>query len=127
MGKFLYTARYSSASWARLVNGSEDRATAVRSLLESVGGSLDLIYWDAHENVAYAIAELPDVVSAKAAATAVFETGAFTGVEGRELLTQDQLSDALTLTRSAGRFYFAPGKAAVEADAIADYQPTILP
>jgi uncharacterized protein with GYD domain len=115
MGKYMFTAEYTSASWARLVKGSDDRVTAVRSLLESLGGSLDQLYWGAHSGAVHVIAELPDAVCAKAVITAVFETGAFSGVEATELLDQDQLRDALVLTRAAQSFYDAPGKSAVEA------------
>lgn len=114
MGKYLFICRYSSASWARLVKSSDDRTAAVRSLMESLGGALDLLYWAAHGNAMYEIAELPDETAAKAAVTTMFETGAFTNIEVQELLTQNQLSDALMLTRSAAKFYEVPGQAAVE-------------
>jgi uncharacterized protein with GYD domain len=114
MSKFMFTAQYSSASWARLVKGSEDRTAQVRSLLETLGGSLDLIYWSAHDTAAHAIAELPDSVAAKAAVITAMKTGAFVSIEATELLTQEELSDSLVLTRSAQEFYEAPGKSAVE-------------
>jgi uncharacterized protein with GYD domain len=114
MGKYLLTGQYSSASWARLVKGSDDRTAAVRSLVGSLGGSLDLLYWAAHSCAVYAIAEFPDAISAKAFVTATVKTGAFTGVEAEELLSQDQLRDTLVLTRAAEKFYEAPGQSAVE-------------
>lgn len=115
MGKYLLTGRYSSGSWARLVNSSDDRTAAVRSLIESLGGSLDLMYWTANDVTVHAIAEFPDAVSAKAFVTTTFKSGAFTNVEARELLTQDQLRDTLMLARSADEFYQVPGIASVEA------------
>jgi uncharacterized protein with GYD domain len=114
MGKYMFTAHYSSGSWARMVNSADDRTAAMRSLLESVGGSLDRIYWTANDGEAHAIADLPDAVAARTVANTAFKTGAFTSVKAQELLTQDQLSDTLTLTRSAQQVYEAPGKAAVE-------------
>jgi uncharacterized protein with GYD domain len=114
MGKYMFTARYSSGSWARMVKSSDDRTASMRSLVESLGGSLDLMYWTAHDGAAHTIAELPDTVSARTAANTAFKTGAFTSVKAQELLSQDQLSDTLTLTRSAQQFYEAPGQAAVE-------------
>jgi uncharacterized protein with GYD domain len=114
MGKYLLTGHYSSGSWARLVKGSDDRTAAVRSLVESLGGSLDLLYWAAHSCAVHAIAEIPDAVAAKAFVTATTKTGAFTSVEAEELLSQDQLRDALMLARSAENFYEAPGKSAIE-------------
>jgi uncharacterized protein with GYD domain len=114
MGKFLFTAHYSSGSWARMVKCPGDRIASVRSLMESLGGSLDQIYWTACEGAAYVIAELPDAVAARTAVNTGLKTGAFTNVKVEELLSQDQLSDTLTLARSAQQFYEAPGKAAVE-------------
>jgi uncharacterized protein with GYD domain len=114
MGKYMFTAQYSSGSWARLVKAADDRIAQIRSLLESLGGSLDLMYWEADSCAAHVIADLPDAVAAKTFVNTVVKTGAFTGVEAHELLTQDQLSDSLTLTRSAQQFYEAPGKAAAD-------------
>jgi uncharacterized protein with GYD domain len=45
MAKYMCTAHFTSGSWARLVKGSEDRTAVVRSLMESLGGSLEAIYW----------------------------------------------------------------------------------
>ena len=59
MGKYMFTAHYSSGSWARMVKSSDDRTAVMRSLVESLGGSLDQIYWTAHDGAAHAIADLP--------------------------------------------------------------------
>jgi hypothetical protein len=113
MATYMFTAHYTSGSWARLVRTADDRPAKVRSLLETLGGSLDLIYWDAYSRAAYAIAGLPDAVAAKTFVNTLLETGAFTTVKAHQLLTQEQLRDSLMLTRSAQQFYEAPGAAAV--------------
>lgn len=114
MGKYMFTARYSPGSWARMVMSSDDRTASMRSLIESLGGSLDQMYWTAHDGAAHTIADLPDPVAARTVANTVLKTGAFTSVKTQELLSQDQLTDSLALTRSAQQFYEAPGLAAVE-------------
>ncbi len=114
MAKYFFTAQYTSGSWARLVKGCDDRATTVRSLIEALGGSLDLIYWGASTCTVHAIADLPDVITAKAVVNTVVGTGAVTNVEVTELLSQEQLSDTLLLARSAQESYDAPGMSAVE-------------
>ena len=114
MGKYMFTAHYSSGSWARMVKSSDDRTAVLRSLVESLGGSLEQLYWTAHDGAAHAIADLPDSVSASTVANTAYKTGAFTSVTAQELLTQDQLSDTLTLTQSAQQFFEAPGMAAAE-------------
>ena len=82
--------------------------------VEALGGSLDQLYWTAHDGAAHAIADLPDSASAMTVANTAFKTGAFTSVKAQELLTEAQLSDTLTLTQCAQQVYEAPGKAAVE-------------
>jgi uncharacterized protein with GYD domain len=114
MSKYLFTAHYTSGSWARLVKTADDRTAQVRSLLEVLGGSLDLMYWDAYSRASYAVVGLPDAVAAKTFVNTILKTGAFTTVKAHELLTEEQLNDSLTLTRSAQQFYEAPGRAAVE-------------
>ena len=113
MIKYMFTGHYSNASWARLVKASDDRANAFDTLLRSLGGSLDVIYWTVRNGSVRAIAELPDAMAAKAAVTATVKTGAFTSVDVEELLSQDQLRDTLMLARSAEAFYEAPGNSAV--------------
>jgi len=113
MSKYMFTGHYSNASWARLVKASDDRAAVFNSLLRSLGGSLDVIYWTVRNGSVRAIADLPDAMAAKAAVTAIVKTGGFTSVEVEELLSQDQLHDTLLLARSAEAFYEAPGQSAV--------------
>jgi uncharacterized protein with GYD domain len=116
MCKYVIKFSYSSGSLARMVKVVDDRTTAVRILVESLGGSLDAMYWDVQKSSSYAIAELPDAVSAVAAISAAARTGAFLSVEADELLTEDQIHDALTLAKDASSVYYAPGRSAIEPD-----------
>jgi uncharacterized protein with GYD domain len=129
MCKYMIKFIYSSGSLARMVKVLDDRTTAVRILVESLGGSLDAMYWDVQKSSSYAIADLPDALSAVAAITAAARTGAFIGVEADELLTEDQIHGALTLAKDASEVYYAPGKSAIEPDpALADahYDQTLV-
>jgi uncharacterized protein with GYD domain len=114
MPKFLITAIYSSGSWSRMIANPDDRTSAVRSLTECLGGSLDSLYWDARSRCALAIADLPDSVAAAALATVVIRTGAFKNVEAHQLLTQDQLCDSLMLAKQASQAFEVPGQRAFE-------------
>jgi len=116
MSRFMIKSTYSSASWARMLKVADDRTRAVRVLVESLGGSLDRIDWDAQNGAAYAVADLPDSVTATAILTATARTGAFVSVEVHELLTQEQLHDVLMLARDAAQVYEPPGSAAVDPD-----------
>jgi uncharacterized protein with GYD domain len=117
MSKFMIKFNYSCGSWARMVKVTDDRTTAIRALVESVGGSLESMYWDVQNRASYAIADLPDPVTAVAAMTATTRTGAFTGVEALVLLTEDQMHDALMLAKDCARVFDPPGSAAIDPDA----------
>jgi uncharacterized protein with GYD domain len=112
MAKFMIKFTYSSGSRARMIKVADDRSTAVRTLVESLGGSLDVIYWDVQSSAAYGLVELPGAVAAVAVITATSKTGAFLGVEAHELLTERQIHEALTLAKDASVVYAAPGNAA---------------
>jgi uncharacterized protein with GYD domain len=114
MGKFLIKSNYSTGSWARMVTAPDDRTKAVSALVDTLGGSLERIYWDVDGRGAWVIAELPDAVTAAAVMTTVATTAAFSGVEAHELLTQEQVGDVLALARTALHVYDAPGKSAIE-------------
>ena len=116
MGRFLIKVSYTSGSWARMIKNPDDRTTAVATLMESLGGSLDSLYWDVDSSMSYAIVDLPDSLSAVAVTLAVGNTGAFKGIESHELLTADRLREALTLAKDAARVYTVPGQSAVESD-----------
>jgi uncharacterized protein with GYD domain len=99
-----------------MLKGKNNRTAAVSSLVESLGGSLESFYWDVDSCSAHAIANLPDSVSAAAVILAAGKTGAFKAVETRELLTEDQLGDALALAKGVSHAYGVPGQAVVESD-----------
>jgi len=105
---------YSHGSWARMIKVTDDRTSAVRSLLESLEGSLEAMYWDMHDCASYVLADLPDVVSAVAVMTVAAKTGAFMTVEAHELLTEEQMHAALTLAKFAADAFHAPGSSAIE-------------
>ena len=114
--KFVMKFSYSSASWARMLKVQEDRASAVAALMEHLHGSLESIYWEVETASAWAVADLPDSVSAAAVIAATTKTGAFRDVHIHEVLTQDQLCDMVALARSSDDIYSPPGQAAVEPD-----------
>jgi uncharacterized protein with GYD domain len=121
MSTFLIRARYSSGAWARMLKITDDRAAAARTMFESLGGSLECMFWDVENGAAYAIAQLPDSVTAAAVLTALTKTGSFTAVETHELLTQEQLHDALLMARDLSNVYTVPGSAAFDRDDVGSF------
>jgi uncharacterized protein with GYD domain len=112
MPKYLAVGTYSAGTWARLMRSMDDRIETARKFAESLGGSLDCIYWEIGTRRAYAIVDEPDSVTVAAAATTMMQTGAFKSVDFHELLTQEQLSDALTVAKDVSQVYQVPGHTA---------------
>ena len=110
MPKYIAIFTYSSGSWARMVNSPGDRTLAIEHMLESVGGSLECLYWALGTHDGYAIFEVPDSVTAEAVEQAMTKTGAFRSRKTHELLTQKQLIDTLHLARDVAQVYELPGQ-----------------
>jgi uncharacterized protein with GYD domain len=111
MPKYIAIFTYSSGSWARMINSLDgDQTTVVQRTLESVGGSLECLYWQMGSHDGYCIFDAPDSVTAEAVEQAMTKTGAFKSMETHELLTQEQLIDSLHLARDAAQVYEAPGQ-----------------
>ena len=66
MAKYAIYFTYTSDTWARMIKSPGDRTAAVRQLAESVGGSLESVYWmfGAHDGIV--IFDAPDPVRAAA-------------------------------------------------------------
>jgi uncharacterized protein with GYD domain len=110
MPKYAIFFTYSSDTWAQMMKNPGDRAAAVRQLADSVGGSLESLYWmfGAHDGIA--IADVPDSVSAAALSVAVGSTGAIKDLETHELFTQEQLNQMLLRAKDAAQVYQPPGR-----------------
>ncbi len=105
MPKFLVEVKYSLDGAKGLMGeGGSSRVAESKTLVESLGGSLETFYFAFGEADAYIIADLPDNVSAAAAALIARVSG---GVMSRMvvLLTPDEIDAA---TKKQGN-YGAPG------------------
>jgi uncharacterized protein with GYD domain len=110
MPKYAVFFSYSGATWARMINSPGDRTAAVRRLADSVGGSIESMYWMFGTHDGIVIADLPDSVSAAAVSVAVASTGAFAHVQTHELLSQEQLGQVLQKASDATQAYQPPGQ-----------------
>lgn len=109
MRKYSARFRYSPGSWARMIYSHGDRPTALRHMMEALGGSLECVYWQFGTEDALAIVDLPDSVCASALIAAAIKTGAFKEVEMNELLTHEQLLATLDLARDVAEVFVVPG------------------
>jgi uncharacterized protein with GYD domain len=105
MAHYLFRASYSSQGIAGVMNeGAQSRLDAVRQLVESVGGSVEVAYWAFGETDFVLIAELPDNEAAVAAAATVGASGA-ASIQTTVLLTAGEVDAA----RARSPRYRAPG------------------
>jgi uncharacterized protein with GYD domain len=110
MAKYAIFFSYTSDTWARMISSPGDRTAAVRRALDSVGGSLESVYWMFGTHDGIAIFDVPDSVSGAAISIAVTSTGAFAHVQTHELLTQEQLGRALQQASDSTQAYQPPGR-----------------
>jgi len=110
MAKYAFFFTYTSDAWARMVHSPGDRTTAVRQLIDSLGGCLESVYWMAGAHDGIVVADFADSVHAAALSVAVGSTGAFKHLETHELFTQEQLAEVLTQARGAAQVYQPPGQ-----------------
>ena len=110
MAKYVTFFTYTSEAWAGMIQSPGDRTAAVRQLTDSVGGSVECVYWMFGAQDGLLIYDVPDSVSAAALIVAVGSRGSFRSLETHELLSQEQLSQVLSRSKAAAQVYQAPGQ-----------------
>ncbi len=105
----LYLSRfsYTPETWSRLIGNPEDRRTAARSYIESVGGKLHGFWYAFGSHDGFTLWEAPDNVSMAAVAMALSAGGAISSLETTVLVTVEETMDALRRAGDVG--YRAPG------------------
>jgi uncharacterized protein with GYD domain len=79
MSKYLIRANYVGAGIKGLMSeGGSKRRDAAKAAVESVGGSLDCMYYAFGDTDVYAICDLPDQASATAVSLLINSSGAVT-------------------------------------------------
>lgn len=106
MAFYLVQASYGAPAIGAMVKHPQDRAAAIRPLIEKVGGKLHGMWFTLGEHDLVAIAEMPDATTAAAFAMAVGASGAMASYRTTPLLTMDE---AVAAMRKAGSLaYTAP-------------------
>jgi uncharacterized protein with GYD domain len=109
MAKFVIFFSLNAQTIQRFVENPSDRAAAVRSLLEPMGGKLDGYYFMFGAEDGMVIYEVPDANAAAAVSLAVSSTGAFTHLRTHELIPAENLNAVLERAKSARSSYRPPG------------------
>jgi uncharacterized protein with GYD domain len=104
LGQFGYTAE----SWAQLIENPEDRRDPARELVESLGGTLQGLWYAFGKADGYWLGELPDNASAAAVAIKVAGSGIMRLNETNVLIPVEEMLTALAKAKEAG--FRPPGK-----------------
>ena len=106
MPKYLLQVSYTAdGSKGLLRDGGSKRRTAAKTLVESLGGKLESLYFAFGSTDVFAIADLPDNAAAAAASLTLASSGAATN-KVTVLLTPEDLDQAVKKTPS----YTPPGR-----------------
>jgi uncharacterized protein with GYD domain len=100
MPLYLTQFSYTSQTWARMIEKPEDRRTAARQYIESVGGKLHGFWYAFGEHDAYTLWEAPDNVSMAAVALAISAGGALSSLNTTPLVTVEETLAALGKAKS---------------------------
>ena len=104
---YLTRFSYTPATWAKLMKNPEDRRTAARTYIESVGGKLHGFWYAFGDHDGYNLWEAPDNVSMAATAIAIGGGGALSSFQTTVLLTVEETLAALE--KASSITYRAPG------------------
>ena len=107
MAYYMVQAAYTAEAIAAMVKKPEDRAAAIRPVVEKLGGKLEGIWFCFGEYDVVGISELPDNVSAAAFAFAVSQGGKVKALRTTPLMTGDEAGKAMK--KAAGAGYRPPG------------------
>jgi uncharacterized protein with GYD domain len=106
MPKYLLQVSYTAEGGKGLLrDGGSKRRAAARTLVESLGGKLESLYFAFGATDVFAIADLPDNAAAAAASLTLASSGAATNTV-TVLLTPEDLDQAVKKTAS----YTPPGR-----------------
>ena len=105
MARYMIQASYTTQGISDLVKNPQDRAAAVRPLIESLGGKLESFDYALGDYDAVLITELPDNVSMVAISMAVGASGAIRSLKTTVLIPVNEAVEAM---RKAGTLGYRP-------------------
>lgn len=106
MAKYMIKGSYSQQGIKGVIKeGGTERVKAISSMLESMGGSLESMYFSFGSDDVYVTADLPDNKTAAAIAAAVGAAGSLSSYETVVLLTPEDVDAATQIATS----YRPPG------------------
>ena len=102
MAHYLIQVPYNNQGISDLVKNPQDRSTAIRSVIEGMGGRIESFYFAFGDYDAVVIAELPDNASAAAFAMAVGAGGAMRSYKTTVLIPTAEAVEAMRKASTLG-------------------------
>lgn len=106
MSYYLIQASYTSQAIAAMVKNPQDRAAAVRPMIEKAGGKLHGLWFTFGDTDIVAIAEMPNNISAAAISMAIGASGVMSSYRSTALMTPGEAVEAMQ--QAAAVTYQAP-------------------
>ena len=107
MPHYMIQFTYTSETWAKLSKNPENRAEAVKALIEKLGGRMLAFYFAFGEYDGIIITEMPDANAASVAAIMANAAGHLKAMKTTPLVTAE---DGLAIMRKAGSMTFQAPK-----------------
>jgi len=101
---------YTPEAWAAMLQNPQDRREMLAARIFGVGGRLDGFWYSTGEADGYALVEWPDHVAEATVLVAIKATGSFRFLESTQLLTMDEMLEALQAAHDVA--YASPGSPA---------------
>lgn len=108
MPRFITFFSYTGESAKAMIDHPSDRSAAAKTLVESLGGTLEAFYWMHGHHDGFLISNLPDAVTAAALAGAVGATGAIGGLETHQIFDHDEQAAIVQRAAIARKAYKPP-------------------
>ena len=102
LASYLIQAAYTNETWAVLVKNPQNRAHAIKPVIEKLGGSIKGLWLAFGEYDAIGIIEMPDNVSAAAFSLAASAGGGVKALKTTPLMTVEEGIEAMTKAGSCG-------------------------
>jgi uncharacterized protein with GYD domain len=95
MAKYLSEMSLTPQAFQAVVQNPQNRADAVRPMIQAIGGQLDEYYFVVGENKVLVLLDMPDDVSVEAITMAVMAGGAINSAKAYRLMTAAEAVEAM--------------------------------
>src|SRR6266851_4001988 len=102
MAHYMFEAAFTAEAWSKMVSKPQDRSKVVGQMMEKLGGRLQNYFLAFGEYDAVVIVELPDNVSAAAAAVSAASGGGIKAIRTTPLMTVEEGMQVMRKAAASG-------------------------